>query len=202
MYEITVVVAVVLLLASAIHYAKLAWQKPENPVLGTWILIAVMISLSFWMYWVSPKKSWTGNIGVTGGFLNIWIILFGVVFAKMRKGILRIAFDRLQKVCLAGGVIIVIFWFLTKEPLISYILVQIIGLVAYVATVKKLWNAPRTTEPLFLWSAVLFANLCAVYPAFVRDDTFSWIYLARAIPSTTGVVFMIARLKWKSGELF
>lgn len=202
MYEITVVIAVVLLLASAVHYAKLAWQKPENPVLGTWILIAVMISLSFWMYWVSPKKSWTGNIGVTGGFLNIWIILFGVISAKMRKGILRIAFDRLQKVCLAGGVIIVIFWFLTKEPLISYILVQIIGLVAYVATVKKLWNAPKTTEPLFLWSAVLFANLCAVYPAFVRDDTFSWIYLARAIPSTSGVVFLIARLKWKSGELF
>jgi hypothetical protein len=61
MYEITVVIAVILLLASAIHYAKLAWQKPENPVLGTWILIAVMISLSFWMYWVSPKKKLDGK---------------------------------------------------------------------------------------------------------------------------------------------
>ncbi len=202
MYETTVVIAVILMLISAFDYVRRAWQGSTNPVPATWILLLMMFALSFWMYWESPQKTWTGNIGVTSGIINILIILSGVIAANIKHGTLRIAFDRLQKWCLGVGGAIIVFWYLTDEPLISYILVQLIGLVSYIATVKRLWNAPKTTEPLFLWFCVLLANLCALYPALVRSDIFSWIYLARAIPSTSGVVFLIARLKWKNGELF
>ncbi len=184
-----------LMTLAAVDYVRRAWKRETNPVPATWILMMVMMSLSFWMYWVSPQKSWTGNIGVTAGILNIIIILVGVLAVKMRDHVLHVAFDKVQKWCLAFGGAVVVFWFLTKAPLIAYTLVQCIALIAYFATVKRLWNAERSTEPYFIWAAVLCANLCALYPAWVRSDTFAWIYLSRAIPSTIFMIFLIARVK-------
>ncbi len=197
MYEIAVVLSSFFMLVSAIDYVRRAWIRETSPVPATWILMMVMMSLSFFMYWKSPNKSWTANIGVTAGIVNIFIILSGVIAANIRYKTFRIAFDATQKLCLMGGGAIVIFWYFTNQPLISYVLVQCIGLIAYISTVKRLWKAERSTEPLFLWICVLIANLCAIYPAFVKNDTFSWIYLGRAIPSTVLVIYLITLIQNK-----
>jgi hypothetical protein len=157
--------------------------------------MATMMGLSFWMYWESPHKSWTANIGVTAGVMNAAIILLGVIAANIRYSTFTLVFDKVQAWCLTGGGGIVVFWFLTDQPLVSYVLVQCIALVAYFATVKRLWSAEHSTEPYFLWVVVLLANLCAIYPALVRDDLFSWIYLGRALPSVLFVIYLIARIK-------
>lgn len=99
----------------------------------------------------------------------------------------------MQRWCLLSGAGVVLFWFITKNALMSYVLVQCIGLIAYWATAKRLWNAERVTEPIFFWFCILAANLCALYPAWVRNDTYSWIYLGRTIPTTSGMIFLIAR---------
>lgn len=195
MYEVTVLATVVLMLVSGVDYVRRAWIRETNPVLATWILMTVVLVLSFWMYWDSPQKSWTGNIAVTSGLVNIFIILFGVIAVNIHYSTLRIAFDRVQQWCLAGGAGIFLFWLVTDQPLISYILVQCIALIAYFATAKRLWRTRRSTEPMFLWVAVLLATLCAIYPAWVKDDLFSWIYLGRAIPSTIFMIYLIARIK-------
>ncbi|MEK7390723.1 MAG: hypothetical protein AAB635_01125 [Patescibacteria group bacterium] len=197
MYELSVLTAVVLMLVSSVEYVRRAWIREINPVLATWILMMVTLCLSFWMYWVSPRKSWTANIGVTTGLVNIAIILVGVVATNIRYGTLSVAFDRVQKWCLAGGAGIVVFWYFTDQPLISYTLVQCVALVAYFATVKRLLKVERSTEPLFLWVAVLLGSLCAIYPAWSKNDPFSWIYLARAIPSTILMIYLIMRIKRK-----
>lgn len=195
MYETAVLVTVALMLISAVDYVRRAWKGETNPVPATWVLMLVMMTLSCWMYWQSPTKSWTGNIAVPTGALNVVYILTAVIILNVRRGSLSVAFDRLQRWCLAGGAGVVVFWFFTKNALISYILVQCIGLIAYAATARRLWYAERVTEPIFFWFCVLSANLCALYTAWVRDDTYSWIYLARTIPTTSGMIFLIARVR-------
>lgn len=193
MYETAVLVTAMLMLISAVDYVRRAKNKETSPVPATWVLMMVMMTLSCWMYWQSPSKSWTGNIAVPTGALNVVYILYHVIQLNRQRGTLTVAFDRVQRLCLVGGAGVVVFWFITKNALTSYILVQCIGLIAYVATARRLWNAERVTEPLFFWVCVLSANLCALYPAWVRDDTFSWIYLARTIPTTFGMILLIAR---------
>jgi hypothetical protein len=196
-YEIAVCTAIVLTVVSAGDYVRRAWIRETNPVPATWILMMVMIGLSFWMYWNSPRKSWTANIGVTSGVVNVLIILIGVIATNIRYGTLLVVFDATQKWCLLGGAGIVVFWFFTNQPFIAYTLVQLIALMGYFATVKRLLKAEQSTEPLFLWVAVLGANLCALYPAWVKNDLFSWIYLGRAVPSTILVIYLIVRIKRK-----
>jgi len=195
MYEVAVLGTVILMLVSAVDYVRRAWIRETNPVLATWILMLVMMGLSFWMYWNSPRRSLTANIGVIGSLMNIVIILSGVIATNIRNRTLSVEFDKTQKWCLAGGAGVVAFWFFTNQPLISYALVQIIALIGYFATAKRLLKAKQSTEPLVLWVVALFANLCAVYPAWVKEDPFSWIYLARAVPSTILIIYLIARIK-------
>ena len=194
-YEISVLLTVSLMVIAAMDYVRCTWTRKINPVPATWILIVVTMSLSFWMYWNSPQKSWTANIGVTAGVVNIVIILLGVIATNIRYGTLSVAFDKVQKWCLASGVGVVLFWFLTDQPLQSYVMVQLIALIGYFATMKRLWSAKRSTEPLFVWTAVLFASLCALYPAWVKSDPFAWIFLGRAIPSTAIMIYLIARIR-------
>src|SRR3989338_6366373 len=139
MYETAVLVTVILMMVSAVDYVRRAWIRETKPVLATWILGTVMMGLSLWMYWDSPRRSWTANIGVTSGLTNIVMILVGVIATNARDGTLRIAFDRVQQRCLAFGALVVAFWAVTDQPFIAYTLVQVIGIIAYVATVRRLW---------------------------------------------------------------
>lgn len=197
MYEVAVLVNIALLFAGAVDYIRRMWICETNPVPATWILMMVMMTLTFWMYWESPQKSWTANIAVTYGVVQIGMILAGVIATNIRYRTLSVAFDKVQKWCLVGGGGVVVFWAFTDEPLISYCLVQVIALVAFFATVQRLWKAERSTEPLFLWIVSVLANLCALYPAWVKNDLYSWIFLGRAIPCTVLVVYLILRIKRK-----
>lgn len=196
LYIITVSASAILLIVGAIDYALRAWRRETRPALATWIIMFAMMSMSLWMYFHSDKKSWTGNISVTAGFVDIAIILIGVIATNLRDKTLRVAFDKVQRWCLVGGAVIMVLWFITKRPLLSYTLVQLLAVVAYIATVKKLWRATTSTEPLFLWVAVLTANLCALYPAWVKNDPFSWIYLVRAVPANALMLWLIIRIKY------
>lgn len=200
MYEAAVLGTVIMMVISAADYTRRAWKRETNPVPATWILAVVMFSLSFWMYWASPRRSWTANIAVIAGLANTTAILIGVIAANIRYGTLRVAFDRTQRWCLAFGAAVVAFWWITDAPLVAYALVQVIGILAYTATVRRLWNAQRSTEPLLFWVAILLATLCAIYPAWTKHDPFSWIYLARAVPSTTFMVWLIMRAKRRMRE--
>ena len=193
--DIMVVATVILYTASAIDYVRLTWQRRINPVPATWILMLITISLSTWMYMQSPNHSFAGNIGNTAALLNLSMIFAGVAARHFRDRTWQVAFNRLQKSCLLLGALIVVFWWFYRDGWVSYILTQTLALVAYPPTVVRLWKAERTTEPVFVWLAVLLACLTALYPAIVMQDKLAWIYLARAIPSTTIVLLLIFRLK-------
>ncbi len=198
MYEIFVTGSVLSVVIAGIFYIRLMWRGSINPVPATWILLLMMISISFFMYWESPNRSLTANIALTANFFNILMILIGVIVTNIRNGTLKVQFDVVQKWCLSGGVTVVLLWSVTDNPLMSYSLMQVIAVIAYFATAQRLWKAEHTTEPYFFWTASLVSNLCALYPAWVHNDVFSWIFLARAIPSTTLLMYLIFRIKRKT----
>ncbi len=198
MYEVVVWMTAILAVLLAMDYVRRAWIRETNPTPATWILMMVVMGLSYWMYWKSPEKSWGANIGLTSGVINVAIILAGVIATRIHLGTLKeTVFDTVQKWCLVGGAAVAVFWFFTDRPLLSYVLVQCIAVIAYIATAQRLWKAKRSTEPLVLWVGMCIGSLCALYPAWVKQDPFAWIYLTRAIPSTILMVYLITRIKKK-----
>ena len=193
LYVLFVATSATFLVLSALDYVRRAIRGETSPVPATWILMMAMMLLSLWMYLQSPKSSLASNIGVTAGVVNVGIILIGVMYTNIRQKRLRISFGRSQRTCLLSGVAIYLLWLITKKPLLSYTLVQLIAVAAYVATVQKLRKSKQSTEPIFLWVAALLGSLAAIYPAWVKHDVFACIYLARAIPSTIVILVLISK---------
>ncbi|MEA1929418.1 MAG: hypothetical protein U9M92_00815, partial [Patescibacteria group bacterium] len=201
MYEIAVMGAAVLLSVAILDYVRRAWTRKTDPVLATWILLAVVLGLSLWMYRASSSWSWTANISLIVGAAGVIVVLGGVIAAQIRYGTLRVSFDRTQKICLAGGALIIVFWAMTKQPLQAYILVQCIAIIGYSATIRRLLKAKANTEPLFFWVVAISSDICAIYPAWVTGDIFAWIFLGRAFSCSILVIFLILRLKWRTRRI-
>jgi hypothetical protein len=200
-YEVTFLIVAALIIASSIDYDRRMWRRnaegnrETDPKLATWILLTVFITLSTWMYCHSPRVSLKGNVALFSSLVNIISILTSVILVKWKDGKLFVKFDLSQKLCLLGGGIAVGFWFVTHDPFLSYVLLQIIALCAYGATVVKLWGAKESSEPVTTWALVLTACFFAAYPAVIDHDKFAYVFLARAIPSTAFMVFLITRIK-------
>jgi hypothetical protein len=201
MYEAAVLFTVTFVMFAAVDYVRRAWIRETNPVPATWILLLTMMSLSLWMYRSSEHRSWTANIGVVAGWVNCLVILVGVVAANRRHGTLSVSFSTVQRRCLIAAGCVVLFWSVTRGPLLAYTLVQCIALIAYLATVQRLWRAERTTEPWQFWASMLLTSCTALYPALVKHDPFAMIYLGRSIPSTSFMLYVIFRINRRSAPL-
>ena len=207
MYEIAVFTTLILVVVAGISYIRLMWRREIEPTPSTWILLMVMLTLSFWMFWEGVRgldlpllDKLKQNLSLSVNVPNISVILMAVVLTNIRYGTLKIAFDKVQKWCLIAGAFSVVLWSFTSNPLLSYILLQLIGVAAYAATAIRLWHAEQTTEPYFFWISSCLSNLCTLYPAWVGEPgvaLYAWIFLARAIPSNLLLIFLIWRLKKK-----
>lgn len=187
---------------SALVYAVWAWRGQTGSAPATWLLMFTMMVMSSWMYLTSPHHSLTGNVGLLAAAVNTTIILGAFVTRRwFGEAVGGWAFDPVQRLCLGVGTIIVAGWLITKRDntLLAYCLVQLLGVVAYAATAHRLWRATATPERSFLWVCAFLGCLAAVYPAIVRRDVYSGIYLLRAIPSTLGIIFLLRRIKRRMG---
>ncbi|MBI3633143.1 MAG: hypothetical protein HY226_02520 [Candidatus Vogelbacteria bacterium] len=112
-------------------------------------------------------------------------------------GTLSVAFTPFQWQCLRAGGWIIGAWICTLVlgipygAEIAYVLTQVLALIAYFPTVKRLKAAERSPEPITIWISVFIACLCAIYPAVVKHDWKAWLYLVRAIPSAGYVIYLI-----------
>lgn len=197
-YTATVFLAALLSTGSGVVYAWWIWRRRTGSAPATWVLMFTMMTMASWMYLSSPRHSLTANIGLLAAAVNTTAILIAMLTRRLLDGTLgELAFNPVQRFCLGSGVAIVAGWLIARQShtLIAYCFVQLLGVVAYAATAHKLWRATETTERYMLWVCGFMACLAALYPAIVRRDIYSAIYLVRAIPSTLGMIYLVWRIR-------
>jgi len=202
-YNSTVLLTIILSVAATGYYLYCIKKRKADPSLTAWMLVTAMMCILSWMYLHSPRKSWTSNISMLFGTANVTVVLAVVLYTNIRRGTLRVAFDTVQKWCLAGGGVIAASWYYMyhvlgiasyRMLLLAYCTVQLLGVVAYTAMVQKLLRTRRNSEPLFTWVVWLLGNFISIYPAWYapngHPDEFALIYLLRVIPLNTFLVFL------------
>ncbi len=195
MYLASVLLASLLSMVSALYYSHRAWTRKSQPALATWISMLLATILAFVMYWTdNPTRSWGGNVGLTMGLINVATIFVVVLAAALRDhGSVR--FSTFQKYSLCASALLGCYWFVTREALIAYCYIQAILLIAYVVTVQQMWVKASTNETYTFWLMTFGVNCGAVYPALVMRDQFAMIYIARALPSTIGMLLCIRHVR-------
>ncbi|MCB9809230.1 hypothetical protein H6776_02415 [Candidatus Nomurabacteria bacterium] len=148
----------------------------------------------------NPKWSFTANIGLVGAIVSAWGVLVVLVTKLLMEKRFGVEFTRFQKWTVAISGIILIFWCITEDHLISYSLLQLSALIAYIPVIKKLWGAKHNPESLIFWGSLFLSTCVASYAAWERQDLESWIYIGRAIPASGTVLFLLIRLQLKYGS--
>ena len=200
-YELAVLLSALLTCLSAACYVWYMSLEVIEPKLATWILVEMALVLSMWMYMTDPHSSWHANIGLVSGLFGTGAMLLAIAGVHVHKHTLHLAFDKTQICCLCAGFLIVFFWFVTNQRFLSYVLVQLVALTGYLATIAPLARATRNTEPMLPWILSLVASVLAVYPAIVMNESFAYIFLIRTIPSISFVIILMIQAERREREV-
>jgi len=195
---------VLLLIGSALWYSLLTIAGDIHPVTTTFILALIYFTISEATYWSKAKKNeietgektsiWN-NMAMHAGYVNVIIATLVVIGVKVWNGNFIADFNNFQYICLILSAVILTIWKLTNNAQLSYVLVQLVAVIAYIPMFQRVIVSEVQTESNVMWVAILFASLTAipkVWEGYRKNkDWLSILYIARVIPSNTALVYLV-----------
>lgn len=107
-----------------------------KPHVFTWTIWSIITLLAFLGQWVKGGGAGSWGTGITG-VMAILITLFAI-----KKGARDITLS--DKIFFIGALLAIIPWYLTKDPTISVIIAATIDFSAFVPTIRKTINNPKS----------------------------------------------------------
>lgn len=170
----------------AVRSCTLIYRKRIHPSLAMWLFFDIAISVSLFTYFKVGDFSFKDNIlNVADLFMATSVMMCILFFGSPST-----RFNRFDLVCLGLVVLILIFWLITQAHLIANILVQLIMVISYFPTFKRLYVTRTNTESYTVWIAMLAASLMALMSA---NGLLAKVYVWRAIVC---IVAMLGFMWW------
>lgn len=147
MKEVFAGIAAIIAIFGYIPYLRDAYKKRVKPHPYTWLVWSMVTSITFFGQVV--KGAGIGALPTAvSGFFSITIFLFALRYGF--KGI-----TKTDHYFLAIALFGLVPWLLTKDPTISVIIAVSIDLVAFIPTIRKTWQHPKTETPTLYGANVL-----------------------------------------------
>lgn len=195
MYLATVWISAIIMMLGSIWYCYLILKNKVQPPPATFIILSFTFPLAFYMYAQKPGWSYTANIGLTTAIASVWLVAIFLIGKLLYERRLHIEVNKFQRATIIASALIIGFWFISKDQLTSYILLQVSALISYIPVVKNLSKAEKNKDSLIFWISLFLSTCVACYAAYERNDLQSWIYIGRALPSTLTVVILMIRIE-------
>lgn len=129
------------------------------------------------------------------GYVNVTIAMIAVLGTKLFNGDFIGDFNNFQYACLILSIVVLAIWKVTSNAQLSYVLVQLVAVIAYIPMFHRVLVSEVQTESNVLWIAILFASLTAipkVWEGYKKNkDWLSIIYIGRVIPTNIGLVYLV-----------
>ena len=160
-----------------------------------WIFFTVAVGISLVTYLKSDHFSLLDNILNTTdmaltAIVTIVIYLFGDHTSR---------FTRFDKGCLAAVVVVLLFWFVTKNHVLTHGLTQLILVIAYFPVVSRLWKTRENTESFTIWIGMLLAPALSLLSS---RGTLATIYSVRAIVCILVLLMLMLRVEYLARKEF
>lgn len=182
-------VAALMAASSAYVYVRDIFRGNTKPHIYTWLIWSIVTTIGFLGQWVSGGGAGAWATGVTA------VYTIGVFFLALRYGTPDI--NNFDKVCLGLALIAILPWLLVKNLLLSVILATFTDIVAFLPTIRKTWQAPRSES---LGSMFFDAAKHSLSIASLQSYSLTtWLYplgvLGAKIVIITEIIFRRLRLK-------
>ncbi|MFH1119305.1 MAG: hypothetical protein V1775_05740 [Bacteroidota bacterium] len=174
MRQISIYSVSILNLIMAIYYYWLIFHKKIRPSLAMWVFFTLAVSMSLFTYMREGIHNlWDNVLNTTDLFfvstVTLSIILFGDRSTR---------FNRFDLGCLMVVALIAVFWFITRNNVMTHLMVQGILVIAYFPVVSRMIRTKENNESYLIWSGMLLASVLAL---FSTEGGLAIIYTVRAI---------------------
>lgn len=186
--QISIISVSILNIAITGSYCWLTYRQKIKPALAMWIFFTIAVAISLATYLESDNFSIFDNILNTTDValataVSVTIYLFGDHTTR---------FSRFDKGCLVAVVVIVLFWLITKNHLLTHALTQGILVIAYFPVVSRLWKTRENGESFLIWSGMLLAPMLSLLSS---KGMLATIYSVRAMICITVLMLLMLRVE-------
>lgn len=156
-----------------------------------WIFFTIAVGISLTTYLKSDHFSLLDNILNTTD-LALTVIVSAAIYLF---GDHTSRFSRFDKGCLIAVVVIVLFWFITKNHFITHALTQGILVIAYFPVLSRLWKTKQNSESFLIWTGMLLAPLLSLLSS---KGILATIYSVRAIVCIALLLILMLRVEYSA----
>ena len=187
--QISIVSVSGLNLAIGCWYCWLTYKQKIKPALAMWIFFTIAVAISLTTYMKADNFSLLDNILNTTDLaltttVTVAIWFFGDHTSK---------FSRFDKGCLIAVIIIVLFWFITKNHVVTHSMTQLILIIAYFPVIRRLWKTKENTESFIIWFGMLLAPVLSLLSS---KGLLATIYSVRAIICIVLLMLLMLRVEY------
>ncbi len=141
------IVGALLAVAGNIPYLVDMVKKRIQPHPYTWFVWSIVSGVTFF----GQVAKGAGVAAITFGISEIFTII--IFLFSLRYGFKNI--PKNDSYFLVAALLGIVPWIILKDPTWSVIIMVIIDLVAFIPTLRKTWNKPKTESPILYGSNVL-----------------------------------------------
>ncbi len=185
MKEFSVVSVIIINLLLTIRNFWLIKNQKTKPALAMWVFFLIAVALSLITFKSEGKYGFLDNILNTTdlvyvGLSTLAIWVYGDVSTK---------FNRFDIFCLIAVALIFVFWLITQNHLITNLLVQLILVIAYFPTIRRLLKTKQNTESFGIWAGMLLVSSIALIST---EGILAKTYTLRAVISISLLMGLMA----------
>lgn len=174
-----------------VRYCWLLYKKEIKPALAMWIFFTIAVGMSLITYMAE------GNHGFLDNILNTTdiILVSTVAVAIYIWGDKSSKFTKFDTGCLIAVMLIVLFWIITQNHIITNICIQGIMVISYFPVVKRLLESKENTEPFSVWFIMMLAPAISLLSS---KGMLATVYSVRAIICVAVLITLMLRIEYLS----
>jgi hypothetical protein len=170
------------------RYIYLLYHKKISPSLAMWTFFSLSAAISMFTYFAESKHSISDNML---NFTDLMLTV-GVSAAILLWGDASTRFNRFDLGCLAAVLIIIVFWIVSNNHVITNYSVQVIMVISYFPVVKRMMHQNKNTEAFSVWIALFLA---AGISLFANKGWLASVYALRALLCTMILLLLMVRVE-------
>ena len=176
------------------RYIYLLYHKKVSPSLAMWTFFSLAVAISLFTYFAESNHSISDNIL---NFTDL-ILAIGVTIAILIWGETSTRFNRFDKGCLAAVIVIIVFWAISNNPIITNYSVQVIMVISYFPVVRRMMHQNKNTEAFSVWISLLLA---AGISLFANKGWLASVYAIRAMLCTGILLLLMVRIEIRNRKM-
>jgi hypothetical protein len=187
--QVSIVSVSLLNLVITVWYCWLTYKQKIKPALAMWIFFTIAVAISLTTYLKSDHFSFLDNILNTTDLAMTFIVTAAIwIFGDHTS-----RFSRFDSGCFVAVMVILGFWLVTKNHVVTHILTQAILVIAYFPVVSRLWKTRENTESFAIWIGMLLAPMLSLLSS---KGTLATIYSVRAIVCILILLMLMLRVEY------